>query len=195
MQGRGWNVGFSHESLNGDWMGQAIGPKIWGSYEWHRKKKQKTVGPGCGQSLSRSVRVISEHQYALTFRQGSLTNTLAGGMSTRWPCSWLLSNLSSITGLDVNQIRDPIYLPTIYTRNRAIIPCVRLLLKLRDFGHSALRAASVTSFSNDWLRAPRESKYFLLFFFFVQSAKNIKYIGDQMNRLGGVIVLWLSLRF
>lgn len=39
--------------------------------------KKSRIGVGCG-SLSQSVRVISEHWYALTFRQGWVTNTLAG---------------------------------------------------------------------------------------------------------------------
>lgn len=40
--------------------------------------KKSRIGVGWLWKLSQSVRVISEHWYALTFRQGSVTNTLAG---------------------------------------------------------------------------------------------------------------------
>lgn len=50
-------------------------------------RKQKTRGQRGGvvseRGLSPSVRVISEHWLALTFRQGSVTNTLAGGSRRR----------------------------------------------------------------------------------------------------------------
>lgn len=65
--------------------------------------------------------MISEHWHALTFRQGSPLQIPSQAARRRAdPASWLLSNLSSITGLDVNQIRDhvhhPVYGYCVYTR-------------------------------------------------------------------------------
>lgn len=73
-----------------------------GSYEW-RCKKQRDAGRGVYFRLKPESGWLVWASARVALRQVSFTNAHSR-IAIGWPGSWPLSNLSSITGLHVNQI-------------------------------------------------------------------------------------------